>query len=131
MQKPVPFFMFNGRAEAAVNFYLSVFPASYILQMAHYDGTSGVHAGKIQLATIVIAGQPFMFLDSLVEHAFSFTPSSSIFINCETEDEIDVLYQRLIPDGHLLMPLGAYPFSKKYAWLTDQFGISWHLNLVS
>lgn len=51
----------------------------------------------------------------------------SLFIQCNTEDEIDMLFEKLSEGGQILMPLGEYPFSKKYAWINDRFGVSWQL----
>jgi predicted 3-demethylubiquinone-9 3-methyltransferase (glyoxalase superfamily) len=64
-----------------------------------------------------------------VKHQFSFTPSFSIFVTCDTEEELDNLYEKLLIDGQALMPLGDYGFSKKFGWLNDRFGVSWQLNL--
>jgi predicted 3-demethylubiquinone-9 3-methyltransferase (glyoxalase superfamily) len=127
MQKPVSFLMFNGKAEQAINFYMSVFKGSYILQIAHHE--NGISAGTIQLATVVVGGQPFMFMDSTIQHDFTFTPSTSIYINCDTEEEIDAIYTKLSQEGNIFMPLATYPFSKKFGWLSDKFGVSWQLNL--
>jgi len=71
-----------------------------------------------------------MCIDSNVEHQFSFTPSFSIYITCDTEEEIDHLYQKLIDGGGALMPIDDYGFSKKFGWLYDRFGVSWQLNLL-
>jgi predicted 3-demethylubiquinone-9 3-methyltransferase (glyoxalase superfamily) len=70
-----------------------------------------------------------MCIDSNVKHQFSFTPSFSIYITCDTEEEINTLYQQLMDGGQALMPLGDYGFSKRFGWLNDRFGISWQLNL--
>ncbi len=70
-----------------------------------------------------------MCIDSYVKHAFNFTPSMSLYVNCESDAEIESLFKSLTEGGAVLMPLGEYPFSKKYAWITDRFGVSWQLNL--
>lgn len=80
-------------------------------------------------ATFVLKGQEFMCIDSNIEHQFTFTPSFSIFFTCETEEEIDRLYEQLMEGGQALMPIGDYGFSKKFGWLNDKFGVSWQLNL--
>ncbi|MGG9963145.1 VOC family protein [Ferruginibacter sp. SUN106] len=131
MQKPVTFLMFDGKAEKAINFYLSVFKESSILQIAHYGKNEGGAEGSIQLATIVLAGQVFMLIDSPVKHNFSFTPAISIYVNCETDEEINTLFTKLSQHGTVFMPLGPYPFSKKFGWLADQFGVSWQVNLIA
>jgi len=53
----------------------------------------------------------------------------SLFVMCESEREIDHLFSKLAEGGKVMMPLQAYPFSKKFAWLADQFGVSWQLSL--
>lgn len=70
-----------------------------------------------------------MCIDSNIKHGFSFTPSFSIYVTCNTEDEIQNLYQRLNEGGQALMPLDDYGFIKKFGWLNDRFGVSWQLNL--
>ena len=69
-------------------------------------------------------------MESSLDHAFTFTPAISIFVNCETEDEIDKLFETLSQGGSVLMELTQYPFSKKFGWVQDKFGVSWQLNLV-
>jgi len=63
-------------------------------------------------------------------HDFTFTPAMSLHVTCATENEIDNLYAALSQGGQVFMPLDTYPFSKKYAWLNDQFGVSWQLMLA-
>lgn len=70
-----------------------------------------------------------MAIDSSGEHKFSFTPAISIFVNCETEEEIDTLYKKLSEGGGAMMPLGDYGFSKKFGWIADRYGVSWQLYL--
>jgi len=85
--------------------------------------------GKIRLVTISIHGQEFKFIDSPIKHGFGFTPATSFFVSCETEEEINALFNRLSSDVQVLVPLEAYPFSKRFGWINDRFGMSWKLNL--
>ena len=80
-------------------------------------------------ATFALSGQVFMCMDSNVKHDFTFTPSMSLYISCATEEEIDRLFEKLSQGGSVAMPLMAYPFSSKFAWVTDKYGVSWQLNL--
>lgn len=80
-------------------------------------------------AIFALHGQYFMAIDSFVKHGFTFTPATSLFVDCETADEIDRLFSSLSQGGQVLMPLDAYPFSPRYAWVNDRFGVSWQLNL--
>ncbi len=59
------------------------------------------------------------------------TPSTSLYVRCQTEEEIDSVFTVLSKDGQILMPLDRYPFSEKFAWLADRFGVSWQLSLES
>jgi predicted 3-demethylubiquinone-9 3-methyltransferase (glyoxalase superfamily) len=70
-----------------------------------------------------------MCVDSPVQHGFTFTPAMSLFVDCDGEEEIDRLFAGLSGDGQILMPLGPYPFSRRFGWLSDKFGVSWQLNL--
>ena len=80
-------------------------------------------------AIFSLKGQEFMCIDSHVLHEFSFTPSFSIYVTCDSEEELNNLFEKLIIDGQALMPLDDYGFSKKFGWLNDRFGVSWQLNL--
>ena len=120
-QKITTFLMFEGQAEEALTFYLSLFDDAEVIQ---------AQAGEGQQTIFTLAGQQFMCLDSSVEHGFSFTPSVSLFVQCESEEEITRLYNALIEGGEAAMPLGNYGFSRQYGWLNDRFGVSWQLNLA-
>lgn len=71
-----------------------------------------------------------MATDSWVKHAFSFTPAVSLFVECESESEIDRLNAALGEGGSSLMPIDNYGFSRRFAWVNDRFGVSWQLNLA-
>ncbi len=70
-----------------------------------------------------------MCIDSTEAHKFSFTPSISLFVHCESEKKIDYLYAVLAEGGRALMPLGSCGLSAKFGWVSDRFGVSWELNL--
>lgn len=130
MKSVKPFLMFQGGiAEKAMNFYTSVIDESEITSIVRYGANEGGDEGTVMQATFSIKGQEFMCIDSNLKHEFNFTPSFSIFITCDTEEEIDNLYEKLLDGGHPLMPIGDYGFSKKFGWLNDRFGVSWQINL--
>ncbi len=71
-----------------------------------------------------------MCIDSYVKHGFTFTPAISLYVNCKSEEEINDLFAELSKGGQVLMPLDRYPFSDKFGWVADRFGVSWQLNLA-
>ena len=130
MQKVTTFLMFTGQAEAAMNLYTSLFKQSEILNVTRYGPGEAGAEGTVQHATFTLNGQEFMCIDSSAVHAFTFTPSISLYVHCETEEEIDRVFAALSAGGQILMPLDQYPFSKKFGWLADRFGVSWQLSLT-
>ena len=123
--------MFTGQAEEAMKFYTSLFENSQIISITRYGADAGDKEGTVMNATFSLNGQLFMCIDSPIEHDFTFTPAISLYVECETEDEIDRLFEKLSEGGKVLMPLATYPFSKKFAWVEDKYGVSWQLNLVA
>lgn len=118
-----------GRAEEAMTLYTSLFKNSGITSIQRH-GPGGEDAeGTVQYAVFTLDGQEYMAMDSAADHQFTFTPSMSIFVTCETEDEIDQLFEKLSEDGAILMDLQNHGFSRKFAWVNDRFGVSWQLNL--
>ena len=125
-----PFLMFEGRAEEAMSFYVSLIPGSEITSIARYGPGEPGPVGSVMVATFTVAGQAVMCSDSYVKHGFTFTPSLSLFVECESEEEIQRLASALSEGGTELMPLGNYGFSRQFAWISDRFGVSWQLNLA-
>jgi predicted 3-demethylubiquinone-9 3-methyltransferase (glyoxalase superfamily) len=129
MQKFTTFLMFAGRAEEAMRFYTSLFKNSEITSISRYGPNEAGAEGTVQHAIFTLSGQEFMCIDSNAQHGFTFTPSISIYVRCETEAEIDRVFAELSKDGQIFLPLEHYPFSAKFAWVSDKFGVSWQLNL--
>ena len=129
MQKITTFLMFNGRAEEAMNLYTSLFKQSEILGITRYGAKEAGAEGTVQHASFTLNGQEFMCIDSNAPHQFTFTPSMSLYARCNTEDEIDSVFAKLSQGGQVHMELDRYPFSEKFGWLSDKFGVSWQLNL--
>ena len=128
-QKITTFLMFEGKAEEAMNFYVSVFDGAEIISILRYGANEAGAEGSVVRATFSLDGQMFMCIDSSVKHGFTFTPSMSLYVSCVTEEEIDRLFEKLSEGGSVMMPLAAYPFSEKFAWVADKYGVSWQLNL--
>lgn len=130
MKNVKPFLMFQGGvAEQAMTYYTSLIEDSKIHSISRYGTEGPGKAGTVIQAEFSLKGQSFMCIDSYVDHDFAFTPSFSIYLTCDSEKEIDELYETMVQKGNALMPIGDYGFSKKFGWLVDQFGISWQLNL--
>ncbi len=130
MQKITTFLMFEGKAEEAIDLYTSVFKNSEILAITRYGKNEAGTEGTVKHATFTLNGQEFMAIDSNIQHGFTFTPAISLYVKCETHEEIDDLFMKLSQDGQVLMPLDQYEFSKKFGWIADKFGVSWQLSLV-
>jgi predicted 3-demethylubiquinone-9 3-methyltransferase (glyoxalase superfamily) len=128
--KVTTFLMFEGgKAEEAMRFYVSLFPNSEILDMMHYGPSEMGAEGSVKHARFTIAGREFAAIDSPTEHQFGFTPAVSLFVDCESREELEAAHARLVEGGMDLMPLGEYGFSAGFAWVNDRFGVSWQLNL--
>jgi predicted 3-demethylubiquinone-9 3-methyltransferase (glyoxalase superfamily) len=124
-----PFLMFEGKAEEAVNFYVSLLPESSIVEMSYYGSEGPGAEGSVSRASFKLKDQMILCFDSPPVHKFTFTPSFSLFVDCESEEEIERLTSSLLKDGEALMPLSEYGFSRKFAWVNDRYGVSWQLNL--
>lgn len=124
-----PFLMFEGTAEAAANFYVSLFRGSAIKKLERYGPGEDGPEGTVKRCEFVVAGLPLRCFDSPIKHGFTFTPSVSLFVDCESEAELDAAFAQLSSGGAVLMPPDNYGFSAKFAWVSDQFGVSWQLNL--
>lgn len=112
-----------------MNFYVSLFPASEVTDVVRYGPGQAGPEGSIMKAAFTVGGETILCTDSFVKHEFTFTPAISFFVACESEDEVQRLANALSIDGSILMPLGDYGFSRKFAWVADRYGVSWQLNL--
>ena len=128
-QKIRTFFTFFDQAEAAMNFYISLFDDAAILSIERYKAGEAGKEGTVIKAVFHIKGQEYMCIDSPIKHDFTFTPAISLFVNCDTLEEIERLSEAFSLDGKFLMPLDNYGFSQKFCWVQDKFGVSWQLNL--
>ena len=128
MTTATPFLMFQGDAQAAIDLYTSALPDTRVLHMQRH-GKPTANGGTVLLARVAICGREFLISDSPPVHAFTFTPSSSIFIDCGSADEMERIFATLADGGQVLMPLDHYGFSPRFGWLNDRFGVSWQLNL--
>ncbi len=129
-QKITPFLTFQkGDAEEAMNFYISLFENSKVIDIQRWGKEGPGDLGTIMHATFELNGLQFMCSDSPPIHNWDFTPAVSNYVECKNEDEINSLWLKLSENGQVAMPLGDYGFSKKFGWVVDRFGVSWQLNL--
>ena len=129
-QKIHPFLMFEGKAEEAMNLYTSVFNDAEIISITRYGANEHGEEGSVMQAVFTIKGTRIMCSDSNVKHGFTFTPSISLFVTCDTEEELEHAFEVLGEDGQVYMPIDNYGFSKKFGWVGDKFGVTWQLNLA-
>jgi predicted 3-demethylubiquinone-9 3-methyltransferase (glyoxalase superfamily) len=127
--KITPFLMFEGKAEEAMTFYVSLFPASKVVSIERYRPGEPGKEGSVKLAAFELSGESYRCIDSPVKHAFTFTPAISVFVDCDSRSQLDAAYAALSSGGQDLMPPASYGFSTWFAWVQDRFGVSWQLNL--
>jgi len=122
VQKITPHLWFDKQAQEAAEFYVSLFPGSQITKVTRLSGTP---SGDCDLVSFQLAGQPFMAISA--GPLFKFNPSVSFHARCKTKEEVDAIWEKLSPAGKVLMPLGSYPFSDRFGWLEDKYGLSWQV----
>ena len=115
MQKIVPFLWFNDQAEEAVNFYVSLFPNSKVTSMSRHGDAGPGPKGSVMSATFQLDGQEFHALNGGPH--YTFTPAISMFINCESQQEVDTLWEKLSAGGR----------KDRCGWLQDRYGLSWQV----
>ena len=119
----------GGSAQAALDLYFATFPDSRMVRVERYAQGEQGPAGTIKVAVFTLCGREFMCSDSPIKHGFTFTPSSSTFVDFDSAAELDRVFGILSERGRVLMPLNNYGFSQRFGWLNDRFGVSWQLNL--
>ena len=115
MQKITPFLWFDGKAEEAMNFYVSIFKNSKVLGCSRYGEAGPGPKGTVMVAKFQLDGQEFMALNGGPH--FKFTEAISLLVNCETQPEIDELWEKLSEGGE----------TSQCGWLKDKFGLSWQI----
>jgi predicted 3-demethylubiquinone-9 3-methyltransferase (glyoxalase superfamily) len=115
MQKIVPFLWFNDQAEEAVKFYISIFRNSKIGSISRYEEEGPGPKGTVMMITFQLEGREFMALNG--GPMFSFSPAISLFVNCETQEEVDSFWEKLSEGGE----------QEQCGWLKDKYGVSWQI----
>ena len=115
MQKITPFLWFDGKAEEAANFYVSIFKNSKIVNVIRHGDAGPGPKGTVMSAVFELDGQTFMALNG--GPMFTFSPAISFFVNCETQEEVDDLWEKLSQGGE----------RQRCGWLKDKYGVSWQI----
>jgi predicted 3-demethylubiquinone-9 3-methyltransferase (glyoxalase superfamily) len=125
-----PFLTFTGQAEEAMRFYVSTFPEAEVLHLDRYGPDDTGREGTVKGAAFAISDQTLRCIDSPDAHAFGFTPAVSFFFDCRDEATFNALFDRLCDQGSVFMPPDRYPFARRFAWLSDRYGVSWQLSVA-
>ena len=125
MEKIVPNLWYDKEAKEAAQFYTSLFPKSKITNVTTLHNTP---SGDCDIVSFTLSGREFMAISA--GPIFNLNPSISFIVGCETKEEIDKLWSELSKNGKILMPLDKYPFSDRYGWAQDKYGLSWQLILT-
>src|ERR1700736_1922882 len=115
MQKITPFLWFDSKAEEAMNFYVSIFKNSKILTVTRYGDAGPGPKGTVMSVIAQLEGQQFYALNG--GPVFQFTPAISFFVNCETQQEVDELWEKLSAGGE----------KNRCGWVKDKYGVSWQI----
>jgi predicted 3-demethylubiquinone-9 3-methyltransferase (glyoxalase superfamily) len=115
MQKITPFLWFDGKAEEAMNFYVSIFKNSKVGSITRYGDAGPGPKGTVMIAAFQLEGQDFIALNGGPQ--FTFTPAISLFVDCKTQQEVDELWDKLSKGGE----------TNRCGWLRDKYGLSWQI----
>jgi predicted 3-demethylubiquinone-9 3-methyltransferase (glyoxalase superfamily) len=115
MQKITPFLWFDGKAEEAMNFYVSIFKNSRVGTITRYGDAGPGPKGTVMIATFQLEGQDFIALNGGPQ--FTFTPAISLFVDCKTQEEVDDLWNKLSEGGEI----------NRCGWIRDKYGLSWQI----
>jgi predicted 3-demethylubiquinone-9 3-methyltransferase (glyoxalase superfamily) len=126
MEKITPHLWFDNQAKEAGAFYASLFPSSRVKSTTTLHDTP---SGSVDIVTIELAGQGLTLLSA--GPLFRFTPAISFLVSCDTKEEVDALWSELSRGGSPMMELGSYPFSDRYGWTADKYGLSWQVMFVN
>ena len=123
MQKIIPHLWFDKEAKEAADFYVSIYgKGSKIKNISKLENTP---SGSVDTVTFEVLGWEFQAISA--SPLFKFNPSVSFHVKCTSNDEVDTIWEKLSKGGTALMELGTYPFSERYGWVQDKYGLSWQL----
>lgn len=120
----------HGQAEAALDLWIRAFPNSALGWINRWEEGAGQETpGTVMQAEAVIAGVPVRVMDSAFPHEFGFSPAHSYTVECNSAEEVDHAWTVLTEGGQVLMELGEYPFSERFGWCADRFGVNWQISV--
>src|SRR3989338_10467883 len=129
MQKITPHLWFDREAKEAAEFYISVFSGSAFAgknsKIKNVTTLYNTPSGDSDIVAFELSGQSFMAISA--GPFFKFNPSVSFHVKCKTKNEVDAIWEKLSKGGTVLMELWSYPFSERYGWLQDKYGLSWQI----
>src|SRR5688572_15597202 len=126
MQGITPHLWFDKEAVKAAEIYCASFPSSKATNVSTIKDTP---SGDCDIVSSELLGQPFQAISA--GPLFKFTPAISFLARCQTTEQVDALWAALSDGGNALMPLDSYPFSERYGWTNDRYGVSWQVMLDS
>ena len=125
MQKIIPHLWYDKEAKEAALFYISLFDQSKLSNVTVLENTP---SGNTEIVNFELAGQQFQAISA--GPYFRFNQSISLMVACDSIEEVNTKWEALVKGGSELMPLGEYPFSKRYGWVQDRYGLTWQLILL-
>lgn len=126
MQKITPHLWFDRQAKAAAELYVDAFGGNS--KITNVTTLSETPSGDSEIVSFQLGEQQFMAISAGPE--FTFNPSISMHVKCKSKAEVDNFWEKLAAGGTVLMELGEYPFSERYGWTQDRYGLSWQINYV-
>lgn len=122
--------MFAGDASAAIELYAATFSAFRVDHLERYGPNEVGAEGSVKRADASLGEHALIIIDSPVQHAFTFTPAISLYVEYHSRAQLDAAFAALSAGGQVFMPLDDYGFSSRFGWCSDCFGVSWQLNLA-
>lgn len=127
--RTTPFLMFQGGASGWLDLAVAAVPGSRVITISRYGPDGPGAEGTVAMAEVEIGGLLVRCNDSVIAHEFTFTPSTSLFLDLDSEAQHASAHELLAADGKVLMPPDDYGFSQHFSWVQDRFGVSWQLNV--